>query len=332
MSAMTPRERIPLNTLAVPFGLAGLAEAWTASSSVLGLPEVVADVFWLIAAAGWVAMIVAHVVRGVRVRLPLAEQLRHPAQGPVAALVPVVGMLLGARLARVLPVAGSALVLASIAAALVLAGWLVARWLRGEATPASAHGGYLLPTVAAGLVAASAAAQIGWTGLGWAAFAVGMLFWVVVFAALLVRLVAVPALPAPLTPTLAILVAPPAVGGLAWIALTGSAEGPVVDGLAGLTVLLVAVQAALLPVYRRTPFSLGMWSFTFPFAAVAAFLTEVLAPAPVVGVVAAVASALAITTLVGWVAVASLRLIARSRPGRAEAGLAAADERVELRA
>lgn len=329
---MTPHERIPLNTLAIPFGLAGLAESWTASSAVLGLPEIVPNVFWLIAAAGWVGMIVAHLVRGARVRLPLADQLRHPAQGPIAALVPVVGMLLGARLARALPTAGGVLVLASIAVALVLAGWLVARWLRGEATVTAAHGGYLLPTVAAGLVAASASAQIGWTALGWAAFAVGMLFWVVLFAALLVRFVAASALPAPLTPTLAVLVAPPAVGGLAWIALTGSAEGPVVDGLAGATVLLVAVQAGLLPVYRRTPFSLGMWSFTFPFAAVAAFLTEVLAPVPVLGAVAAVAMVLAITTLVGWIAIASLRLIARSRPGRAEARLAAADERVELRA
>ncbi|MEN0084456.1 MAG: transporter [Leifsonia sp.] len=321
------RERIPLNTLAVPFGLAGLAEVWTAASAVLGLPDAVPDAFWLLAGAAWLAMIAAHVVRGIRVRRPLAEQLRHPAQGPIAALVPVVGMLLGARLHGVLPVAGTVLVVLSIATATVFAGWILARWLRGTET-AAVHGGYLLPTVAAGLIAGTTAAEVDLPEVGWAAFSVGALFWVVIFGILVARFGALAALPGPLVPTMAILVAPPAVAGLAWIALTGRADGPVVDGLVGLTVLSVLVQAALLPLYRRTPFSLGAWSFTFPFAAVATLFVAVSADVPVLSVVVAVAGVAAITLLVGTVAYRSLRLLARSRRA-AERQLTAADDRAE---
>lgn len=213
-TAATARERIPLNTLAIPFGLSGLAETWTAGSRVLSLPDVVADVFWLLAGVAWIWMITAHLIRGVRVHQPLAAQLRHPAQGPIAALVPVVGMLLGARVFRYSPTVGESLVVLSIVAAALFAGWIIPRWLRGI-EPSAVHGGYLLPTVASGLIGGTTAAEVGLPDLGWGAFAIGILFWAVLFTILVVRLGALTALPGPLTPTLAILVAPPAVAGLA---------------------------------------------------------------------------------------------------------------------
>jgi tellurite resistance protein len=69
-------------------------------------------------------------------------------------------------------------------------------------------------------------------------------------------------------PTMAILVAPPGVAGIAWFALDGAHAGPVAAMLAGLGVILVLVQLALIPKYARLHFSLGFWSFTFPTAAV----------------------------------------------------------------
>ena len=84
-----PTSRIPLNTLAVPFGLAGFAETWSYAAPVLHLPAVVPQVFWAIAAVVWVWLLGAHAVRGARVGERLVDQLRHPAQGPIAALVPV---------------------------------------------------------------------------------------------------------------------------------------------------------------------------------------------------------------------------------------------------
>ena len=299
-------ERLPLNTLAIPFGTAGLAEIWTAAAPALALPEVIPDALWLLTAMVWAATIAAHIVRGIRVRRPLAEQLRHPAQGPVAALVPVVGMLLGARLHLVAPLLGRALVVLAVSASAVFAGWILAQWLRGGVPGGVVHGGYLLPTVASGLIGGVTAASVGLPALGWAAFAVGVLFWIALFAILLARFGALPALPSPLTPTLAILVAPPAVAGLAWMSLTGERSGPVIDALVGLTVLSVLTQVALVPLYRRTPFTLGAWSYTFPFAAVATFLVAAMPALPVITPVIAIALAAAITALVGGVTARSI--------------------------
>jgi tellurite resistance protein len=262
--------RIPLNTFAIGFGLVGLAEVWSAAGATLALPTLLVQAFWAIAAVGWLWLIVAHLVRGARSPDTLRSQLRNPTQAPMATLVPTTAMLLAADLRDFVPLAGLILFIVAVVAAALFAGWLIATWLQGGLALESVHGGYLLPTVAAGLVGADAAAHVGLLLLGWALFGVGVFFWAVLTVIVILRLALRPSLPDPLVPTMAILVAPPAVGGIAWFALDGLHAGPVAAMLAGLGVLLLLVQLALIPKYRKLTFSLGFWSFTFSTAAVVA--------------------------------------------------------------
>lgn len=314
MRTIHQQGRIPLNTLAIPFGLSGLAEVWTEASSDLRWPPGIADALWAVAAIAWVWLIVAHVVRGARSGSSLGSQLRHPAQGPIGALAAIVGMLLGATLYRFLPVAGIVLVIASISAAAIFAGWLLSFWLSGTLEVDSVHGGYFLPTVAAGLIAATAAADVGLTSLAVGAFAVGILFWVVIFVALLARFATRPALPDALTPTLAIMVAPPAVAGTAWFAIDGGQPGGVEYALAAVTVVLVLMQVFLIPRYRVLAFSLGFWSFTFSFAAVSGYAIEWLYLLRPFGWQVLAAAILAgITVLIGIIGFKSIRLALVSR-------------------
>lgn len=286
LATTTPPEgvaRLPLNTLAIVFGVAGVAEAWSAAAPVMNLSPVVALVLWSMAAAVLVWMIVAHSIRGFRSEQSLRQQLRHPAQGPLAVIVPVVGMLIGSELAKWWPVAGASVVIVSMIATAVFAGWLVSTWLSGRVELGALHGGYLLPTVAGGFVASSAASAIGLKDLGWGAFGVGVLFWAVMMTLLVTRLISRPPLPDALVPTLAIVVSPPAVGGLALFDLTGAVVTPLSLALAGITVVLAVAQLALIPRYRRLPFSLGFWSFTFPTASAVAYAITWLGVADVPG-------------------------------------------------
>jgi hypothetical protein len=52
--------KIPLNTFAIPLGLAGLGEVWTVLGSEHHAPALVGDVIMLIAAAAWVAIVAAY--------------------------------------------------------------------------------------------------------------------------------------------------------------------------------------------------------------------------------------------------------------------------------
>jgi tellurite resistance protein len=128
--------------------------------------------------------------------------------------------------------------------------------------------------VAAPLISGTAAARIGLTGLAIGAFAVGIFFWLVITILLVTRLAVHGTLPTPLVPTLAIFVAPPAVAGSAWFTINGFTVDPIQYALAGLTVLLLLMQAGLVKRYRELSFNLGFWSFTFPFAAVGSYGVE----------------------------------------------------------
>ena len=276
-AVVAARTRLPLNNLAVAFGLAGLAGIWTVGADLLGAPTVIGGVLWVVVTGVWLALMVAHAYRGSQTTDTLADQLRHPGQGPIAALLPVVGMLIGAQVHRVSPRTGVAVVVFFTVVSATFAGWLLAHWIGGNLRMENVHGGYFLPTVAGGFIAAGSLAHVGLPELGYCAFAVGLFFWLVIGTLILTRVAVHPELPAPLVPTLAIFVAPPAVGGSAWFVLTGVHADLVSLSLAGITAILALMQIALLPRYRRLSFSLGFWSFTFPYAAVARYTVEWLA-------------------------------------------------------
>lgn len=320
-------ERIPLNTLAIGFGVAGLAECWSVLvERAHGIADL-AQIGWIVAALTWLGLLIAHGVRGFRTGLPLVDQLRHPAQGPLAALVPATGMLLGADLFHLVPVAGRVLVLVAVLVAVLFAAWLVGIWFEGSLELEAVHGGYLLPTVATGLIGALTAAEVGVPAVAWAMFGIGGFFGAVMTTLLILRLTIRPSLPDPLAPTIAVLLAPPAVAGSAWSALTGGRVDPIAEILAGLTVLSVLIQLGLLPRYRRLTFSLGFWSFTFPLAAVVVDATLWLSRVhlagwqPVAGLLV-----LLLTAFDVWLAVRSLALLRGSRTAAAERALEVADD------
>jgi len=129
--------------------------------------------------------------------------------------------------------------------------------------------GYFLPTVAGGLVGAFAAAQVHFHSVAEASFGIGVLCWGLLGSLVLNRLFFRPRLAGALFPTMAIELAPPAVAGVAYFAITGGATGPVAEALAGYAVLMALVQLRLLPIYARLRFTPGNWAFTFSYAAAA---------------------------------------------------------------
>ncbi len=321
--------RIPLNTLAISLGLAGLASLWSTMTSTLKLAEIIPIVLWIGAATCWVWLIVAHLVRGARSDESLNSQLKHPAQGPIAAIIPTVGMLLGSELYLIWPAGGFVLALASFVVAVVFAGWILAFWHTGRLNQEAFHGAYLLPTVAAPLVASTVAAKLGFPIVAIGAFAVGIFFWGVLVTVLLSRLAFFPPLPDALTPTLAILLAPPAVAGAAWIAMNGIHQDFVIVSLLGLLALMFVVQLFLIGVYRRLPFTLGFWSFTFPTASAASFLVQWLGVSAFDGwQAAAYTAAGCVTALIAAIGIRSIILVTSVRRGarRAEQTLRRADD------
>ncbi|TAL41432.1 MAG: hypothetical protein EPN91_10715, partial [Salinibacterium sp.] len=188
-----------------------------------------------------------------------------------------------------------------------IAAMLGAFWLRGGVGLADVHPGYMLPTVAVGLVASVVFARLGLDGLSVGLLGIGLFTWAIVNSLILARSLSGQPVTGALTPTLAILAAPPAVAGTAWLAL-GAAGGTMIGSLLmGLTAFGVVVQLFLVRDYAKLPFAPSFWSFTFSGSAVVTFTIQWLAFARVpVTVGFAWVAVTAVTVLIGGIGIRML--------------------------
>jgi len=258
--------RAPLSSLGIPFGLSGLAGTWTMASVTALAPQFIAEVLWMLAAAAWIAVVANYLWRSRNRGGSIRADLCDPVQGAFASLAPTSAMLICTHYAQLLPTAGRIVTGVFMAIALLFGAWFLAQLSTRERSIDAIHAGYLLPTVAAAFIVGQSAGTFGWTLLGEAAIAVGILFWLVLGTIILARMAFRPAPPAALLPTFAIFSAPPAVAGNAWFALNGGRIDLVETMLLGTFVVLILVQLMLLGPYLRLPFTLGFWAFTFTAA------------------------------------------------------------------
>ena len=277
-----------------------------------GTPGGIADALSAAAAVVWLLIIAGSLARLVRSPRSVPAELRDPVFSPFWSLTFIIGMLLAGELGAHAPGPAKDLFIAFFIATVLMGGWLTGEWIAGELDQSKLHPGYLLPTVAGGLLGAEGAAQFGLGGAGWMSFGIGMFCWLLLGSLILNRLLLGKPLAPPLQPTLAIELAPPAVAGSAYFLLHGSVPTAFAYALAGYTVLMVLVQLRLLPLYVRLKFNPGFWSFTFSWSAVAAIALRWLAvEAPGGQTLYASSVAGAISLLVAAVAARSLLAVAR---------------------
>jgi tellurite resistance protein len=267
--------KIPLNLFGIPFGLAGLGEAWSALASEHHAPSLISEVILLISAASWLVIVAAYlnhlITAAPSARAAIKGDLLDPIASPFASLALIVPVLLASD--GLFPHAAMpARVITDvfIAATVLLGGWFVGEWFVGPVELDRFHPGYFLPTVAGGLVASDGAALVGQQRLAELLLGFGVISWIVLGSLILGRLFFRPLLPAALQPTMAIEVAPAAVASLAWFAIHGARIDMVTAFLGGYGILMVIAQLRLLPIYLRLTFMPSMWAFTFSWAAVAA--------------------------------------------------------------
>jgi tellurite resistance protein len=272
--------RIPPNLFGIPLGLSGLAGAWLYAAAALGAPAGVGDAIAVLAAATWLLVTLAYLRQGPR---RILADARHPALGPFLGAWVMAALLLGADLAPHAPTAGRAIVIAFLVAGLLLGGLLLGQWMTGGLEESTFTTAFFLPILGTGFVGSEAASTVGLHSMAQAYFGIGGLAVVFLGSIVLNRLFFRPRLPAALTPTLAIELAPPAIAGNAYFVLHAGPPDELTLGLAGYAALMVVAQVRLLPLYRALSFTPGFWSFTFPCAAMVTFALHWLAVEQPVG-------------------------------------------------
>ncbi|WP_274521798.1 SLAC1 anion channel family protein [Halorhodospira halochloris] len=256
---------LPLPLFAGTMGLAGLALVWHQVEGFWGRGEAFAEVIGVLAAIVFVAMLLAYASKLALYRQESLAEITHPVRlnflPAVSISLILLGMLAGpGQLSLLLWGGGAALHLAFMLG--IVTSWLLRQLDLNMLNPA-----WFIPAVGNVLVPIPAA-NAGYTEVAWFFFAVGIFFWLILMTLCYHRLIFGANLPEFLQPTLAVLLAPPAVGYLAWVSLTGEAETDIIGRMlyykALFTFFLLLVQV---PRLIKIPFYPSWWAYTFPLAA-----------------------------------------------------------------
>ncbi|HZW14112.1 MAG TPA: SLAC1 anion channel family protein [Noviherbaspirillum sp.] len=259
-------EHFPVPLFSSVMGLAGLAIAWQKAHSILGAPASVGAMVRLVATIAFLALALMYAAKWIRHPAAAAAEARHPVRINFLSAIPIGMLLLATAWLDDLPHAATGLWAVGAVLQLVLTLRVIGSWIHHthydikHVNPA-----WFIPVVG-NIIVPIAGAKIGSTELSWFFFSIGIVFWGVLLTILMYRLFFHEALPPRMMPTMFILLAPPSVGFLAWMALTGDVG--VFGRMLFYTALFLALVLATSALhFLRLPFFLSSWAYSFPIAA-----------------------------------------------------------------
>jgi len=256
---------LPLPLFASVMGTCGLALVWHAAETRWDFAPVVSASLTVLAAMVFVFLLAAYSWKAMKYRDRVLVEIRHPVRINFLPAIAINLILLGILSRPWLEGVSNVLWLIGAAVQLVLTIAIVTVWLNSERAPNSLNPAWFIPAVGNVLVPL-AAIPAGFEYTAWFFFSVGIFFWIILGTLVFYRLVTGDALEPPMRPTLAILMAPPAVAFLAWLQLNDGIAG------AGLMLYFIALLNFLLllpqiPGFLKLPFFPSWWAYTFPLAA-----------------------------------------------------------------
>ncbi|MDP3701820.1 MAG: hypothetical protein Q8R72_13045 [Hylemonella sp.] len=304
--------RFPVGLFAIPVGLLALGGAWRRAAPfgwawARDLGDLLAWSALIILAV----LLLVYLVKCLRHPQAVVAEFTHPLAGSLMALIPLSFLLCVIYFATPGHTGWLLFTLATLALQGVIAIRIVAI-ITTASLPAGAVTPVLyVPPVAGGLVGGMALQTLGYPG--WAAllFGMGLASWALLEIRVLNRLFE-GAMPEALRPTIGLELAPATVGTLAVATLWPQLPGDLlIIGLGIATGPLVAVLARY-KWWAQVPFAIGFWSFSFPVAAFAAALVEVVKrggwPPAIAGTGLALAS-----VVIAFLAWRTLRLLTQGR-------------------
>ncbi|KRI01120.1 hypothetical protein [Curvibacter sp. PAE-UM] len=304
--------RFPVGLFAIPVGLLALGGAWRRATQFgWAWARDVGDLLAWSALAVLAVLLLIYLAKCLRHPQTIAAEFTHPLAGSLMALVPLSILLCIIYFGTPGHAGWLLLLLATLAMQGVIAIRIVAIITNASLPAGAVTPALYVPPVAGGYVGGMALQVLGYPG--WAALLLGMglVSWALLEIRVLNRLFE-GAMPEALRPTIGLELAPATVGTLTVATLWPQLPGELlIIGLGIAAGPLVAVMARY-KWWGHLPFAIGFWSFSFPVAAFAAVLIEVVYRGAWPPAVAAVGLALA-SVVIAFLALSTLRLLAQGR-------------------
>ncbi len=257
----------PIMMYAVVMGLSGLTITYQKAALWLGFPAFLGEMFMVLTTAVFIAVSFVYTKKFFTYKVAVMSEFSHPVRINFFAAISISMLMLAIIYKESFPTLSAVFWYPGTFLHFYLTMHTIAFWINKNQQLDHSNPAWFIPIVGNVLVPVAGVGFVD-TGLLLYFFSVGMFFWIILFAVLLNRIIFHHQLAIKFMPTLFILIAPPAVGFIAYFKMFG-----VIDTFA-LFLFNLALFFTLLVLFMyknfiRIKFFISWWAFVFPIAAMA---------------------------------------------------------------
>jgi tellurite resistance protein len=257
----------PISFFSTILGMAGLAIAFQKAEQILQIPIHVSWYIVIVAVAIFCVVSIMYLVKIIRFKDDVKNEFNHPVKLSFFPTFSISLLLLSIAFLSENMFFSKYLWIAGASIHFVFTVKIISIWIQHTKFELKhMNPAWFIPAVGNILVPVAgvhhAAGEISWFF-----FSIGLFFWIVLLVIFFNRIIFHHPLPDKLLPTLFILIAPPAVGFISLVKLTGGVnEFSKILYYFGL--FIVCLLCAQINLFRKIKFYLSWWAYSFPLAAI----------------------------------------------------------------
>jgi tellurite resistance protein len=270
LEALQEKNRLkffPIMMFAIVMGMSGLTITYQKAALWLQFPHIIGNSLMYITTAIFIGVSITYIMKFFTYSSSVKSEFSHPVRINFFAAISISMLMLAIIYKEEFPTVSAIFWYPGVLLHFYLTMHTIAFWIKDNQELAHSSPAWFIPIVGNVLI------PVG--GIGFATngvlmyfFSVGIFFWIILFSLILNRIIFHHQLAVKFIPTMFILIAPPAVGFIAYFKLFG-----VIDTFAmmlfNLALFFTFLVAFMYKSFLKIKFFISWWAFVFPVAAMA---------------------------------------------------------------
>lgn len=260
-------DNFPISFFSIVMGLSGLTIAWEKAQHIYGANIGISKILLGATSLVFIGLLSLYALKILKHSSSVKKELKHPIKLSFFPSISISFLLLSIAFLSVNPSISRPLWMIGTTLHLGFTLFVISSWMHHEHFQVNhINPAWFIPAVGNVLVPI-AGVVLGYPDISWFFFSIGMLFWIILLTIFFNRMLFHDPLIGHLLPTLFIMIAPPAVGFIAYMRLNGGLDNFayfLYFAALFLTMLLLSQARRFISL----PFFLSWWAYSFPLAAI----------------------------------------------------------------
>ena len=256
----------PIMMFATIMGLAGLTLVYRRSSEVLLLPTFISTLMMIITTIVFFTIVYLYISKIIKYKDEVKKEFSHPVRINFFAASSISTLLLSMVYRHNIDLISQSLFFIGAVLHIFFTFYTIKFWINNNLEMQHSNPAWFIPIVGNLIVPIAGKGFVNDAVL-YFYFSIGIFFWIILFAIILNRIIFHAQFMPKFMPTLFILIAPPAIGFISYIKLTGNLDffAQILFNLGLFFTILVFVMYKN---FINIKFFISWWAFTFPMAAI----------------------------------------------------------------